>query len=256
MARPKNSRITLRILQQKAKEKYERALKLRPGETKEEWTDRTNLSRVRYEAEFKDLGVRIKNYSRPFKLSVVQLENKKLTSKKKYEDSKRILFHIHKKPFKFFQNSLIILSWAELKYGIERNDLLMLMYLYAEERPMVKEEILYKMQLFYNKNPLFVLNRFVDKGFLNQHVKINIPSIRHGLVDGETDLYKLSRSAVGIVSGLHKCMIGLAPLNKFKVLRKEYKHIDNVFDAIKTEIIDYKSGKLTPETFTNINEKE
>jgi hypothetical protein len=96
----------------------------------------------------------------------------------------------------------------------------------------------------------------VDKGYLNQHIKVNIPSIRHGLVDGETDLYKLSRSAVAMVSSLHNSMIGLASLDKFKGLRKEYKHIDNVFDAIKTEIIDYKSGELTPETFTNINEKE
>ena len=120
----RNSSNTLRILQVKAKEKYERALKVRNGETIEQWEKRTANSRMRYEKEFKELGVRIKKAKRVFKLTVNKAQASQKRAKVKYDNEKRINYLISKREYKFFQNSMIILSWAEMKYNISKEDFL------------------------------------------------------------------------------------------------------------------------------------
>lgn len=69
----------------------------------------------------------------------------------------------------------------------------------------------------------------------------------------DTNLYVLSSKIAEIIRYLHGAMVGTRSLNSFKGLRKDHSHIDDMFDKIKNEIIEYKTGEIMKES---INERK
>lgn len=248
---PRNSKATLIKLQEKAKEKYQEKLKVKEGETIEQWEKRTSNARMRYEEEFRKLEVRIASSSKKYKLSINRTVYNNRKSKLRWDRMNRVLYTISRREFKFFQNSMIILSWAEEKYGISRDKFLCFMYLYAEERPMTKEEIIYKLTLFRQKSCKKMFRSFVDDGYLKV-VKHRTEQV--GSVD--TNLYALTHKVAEIIRYVHGAMVGTKSLNSFKGLRRNNPHVDEMFDKIKQEILEYRTGEIMQERLTDIKIEE
>lgn len=227
---------------------YEKKLRVRKNETPEEWEKRTKLYRFRHEDELKKLKVQIKDQKVKATLSVRKKDPKRIEYFDKYESKYRIVIDVKKKPLYFFQNSMIILNFAELKYGIPKTDLLVLMNLYSQERPFTQEELEYKIHLFTNSKRRFHL--YCRKGYLKRFIKKDFPG-----GPKKTDLFTVHVSISKLIDRLYLMMIGEIDLKEFEYLKKKYPYIKDGFEILKQEIITMKSKFDNSEYIRTIEEE-
>lgn len=214
--------------------KYERVLRIRKNESIEQWEERTKRHRYRCEEELKKLKAQVYDQNVKVMISTRKKEINKKANDRVYENKYRIILEVRKRPIVFFQNSMLILNFAELKYGIPKMDLLFLMNLYSEERGFTEEELKYKIHLLTNSTKRFGI--YIQKGYFKQFIKKDFPG---GVKT--TDVYTLHVGITNLIDKLYLMMIGELSLNEFSYLRKKYPHIDNEFDILKQDIINMKT---------------
>lgn len=227
---------------------YEKNIKVRKNETPEKWSERTKLYRFRHEDELKKLEVQIQDQQIKAKLrnrvKVQYIRDYVSEYDKKY----RIALDIKKKPIVFFQNSMILLNFAELKYGIPKMDLLVLMNLYSQERGFTQEELEYKIYLFTNSKKRFHV--YCRKGYLRPFIKKDFPG-----GPKKTDLFTIHVSVSRLLDRLYLMMIGEIDLKEFEYLKKKHPHIKEGFEIVKQEIINMKTRFDNSEYIKTIEEE-
>ena len=164
------------------------SLKIRPGETKEQWDKRT-IKKRRYGLNSKENKIKIAS-------------NGKLYFHKRFKKQERmraltISVRIFERPFDFMKAYPVIMRWANAKYGVVQNDFELGYYFY-EGTPFTKLE--FESVCTMLGSVRFVFSRFVKKGYIQ-----NITIVTSKGVEKPTEYYQLTmrfHQAIGKIYGM------------------------------------------------------
>ena len=138
--------------------RHQEFLKIREGETQSEWEKRTKSRRFRSEQDFAN------NLSH--KKKIIVNKKRKKTDYAEYR-KKYYRFYISEKIGSFLKHYAVVMAWAEIKYGIPKEDLEIGFMFYNETKPFTKEQFTNRTLLLkFNSSSIF--NRFFKNKYLNK----------------------------------------------------------------------------------------
>lgn len=238
--KPKKKRGNGSITSKKGLSKYqlrtqEEFLKVRPGETKEQWLFRTRFRRIRSEEE---LALTFEGRK--------QLE--KIALQKSRSQKKRIQLRVQAKDFNFLKYYIFIINWAVIKYNIPQSDLELGLHLYDNEH-FTKDEFMNKCLLFHNTSAN-IFNRFKKEGYIYETKS----TMGDGTEKKPTNLYKLTTRFVNILTAIYKRVAYQAHYNFLPAENKPASpELNKMIMEMAMENLDIMNGKKEPDLFLNHN---
>lgn len=190
------------------------SLKIRPGETKEQWDKRT-IKKRRYGLNYKDNQIKVAS-------------NGKLYLNKRFKKHERmkalsIWIRIYERPFDFMKAYPVIMRWANAKYGVAQNDFELGYYFY-EGTPFTKLE--FESVCTMLGSVRFVFSRFVKKGYIQ-----NITIVTSKGVEKQTEYYQLSTSFNRAIKQIYGMITKTAKVNF-----NEKGYVEKMSDLLRMEI--------------------
>lgn len=164
----------------------EEFMKVREGETREQWVMRTRFRRIRTEEE-----IALTNAGRK------RLEKKDL--RRKNSKKKKVLqLKTLNKDFDFLKYYVFIINWAVAKFNISQLDLEIGFHFY-ENVHFTKDQFLNKCKLCVKANDN-TFKRFIDNGYMYE----NQTSIEDGINKRKTGLFRLTGRFVGVLTAVYE----------------------------------------------------
>jgi hypothetical protein len=208
----------------------EEFMKVRLGETREQWLIRTRYRRIRTEEE----------------LSLTKAGKRKvdkLTLERQDPKNKRIQLWVLNKDFNFLKYYVFIINWAVIKFDITQRDLEIGFHFY-ENIHFTHEEFTNKTRLFLKPTAGDLFFKFKKKGYL-----ISNKSTVNSEVRRETGLYKLSPAFINILTKVYE---KIAYAESFDFKPTLYKTIPTELEAVIIQMAqenqDIVLGKKEPDT--------
>jgi len=202
-------------------------LKVRPGESQEEWEKRTAKKRVYKTAD----GMTIK-VAHNGKLAV----SKRRAKGKSKELIMQIRVRFHERPYDYLKMYAFVLRWANVRFGILKDDL-EIGYYFFEGTPFTKQEF----ELICNQlgSVRGVFPRFLKKRYL-----ANISIMTQEGVMKNTEYYQLSTKFNNVLRNIYDLLSKVNPVTttdnqNYKKVNPELKA---TIDRMNDEIIETLSG--------------
>lgn len=210
-------------------------MKLRDGETQEQWDKRTKRRRVLRDDEISKLSP----------TNTLQLARKKKYKRSVEERNKYIRVLAHERDFSFLKYYSIISRYYSIKYGIRKDDLEVAFYFY-ENTPFTKDRFnnICVMTTGFNTARF---NRFLKNKYIREIIKTQ------KFVDGnkqvKTGLYLLENGLVIKLTEIYKVLAGFKELllNKQQSVSMPIE-IKDILMEMNAEIMDIQSGRKKTES--------
>lgn len=216
-------------------ESMEEFLKIREGETFEQWNKRTSPKRIH--------GVNKNNNLKIAKLGKVVIDRERLTGMAK-EKQVRIRHKFIERPYDFLENYAFIMRWASIRYGISKDDIEIAFFFYGKGMFTKDEFTRVCVQLGTVKG---VWARFVSKPYITSAVLVTKDNVVK-----EMEYYQLtaefSRLLLAVYGGLSKVnkltlTIRSSAQYKRNVVHKE---LNDFLEQLNREVDETIKGELTP----------
>lgn len=210
-------------------------LKVRAGETKEQYADRTNKKKIKVYGRTKN------NIIKSCKNGVLVID--KLPCKNKDKELKlRISVKYNERPFDFLKMYSFVLRWANVKYNVLKDDFELGYYFY-EGRPFTKDE--FEAVCFCLGAVRGVFSRFLNKGYIT-----NISIITIDGVVKKTEFYQLSGSFNSLLKKIYSLISKTSPVyngHNWKCAAKVNEELKLIIDGMNDEINEILSGEKSNE---------
>lgn len=190
------------------------SLKVREGETKEQWEKRTYKKRL-YGNATKDNKIKI-------------AQNGKLYLHKRFKKHERmkalaISIRVIERPYDFMKMYALIMRWANVKYGVLQNDFEIGYYFY-EGTPFTKQEFESVCTLLGSVR--FVFSRFIKKGYIQNVVILT----SHG-IERKTEYYQLTMKFTGAIKTIYGLITKTTTVNM-----SNRGYVEKMSDSLRAEI--------------------
>lgn len=214
-------------------------LKVRKGESQEDWEKRTKKKRVHRSSEKK------------FPIKVAQ-NGRLVISKRAAKNSNKlmqlkILVRFHERPFDFLKMYAFVMRWASVRFGIVKDDIELGYYFY-EGTPFTKEEFEHYCAMLGAVRGLF--SRFVKKGYLsNISITTDAGKIK------ETEYYQLSMAFNNVLSRVYDLISKTNPVNTKEnwTVKKVNPDLRLEIEKMNDEIYEILSGAKKQEKIKTEN---
>jgi len=216
-------------------ESMEEFLKIREGETFEQWNKRTSEKRLH--------GVNKKNNLSIAKNGKVVVDRERLTGMAK-EKQVRIRHKFIERPYDFLENYAFIMRWASIRYNISKDDIEIAFFFYGKGMFTRDEFTRVCVQLGTVRG---VWARFVSKPYITPAVLVTKDNVVK-----EMEYYQLtaefSRLLLAVYGGLSKVnkltlTIRSSAQYKRNVVHKE---LNDFLEQLNREVDETIKGELTP----------
>jgi hypothetical protein len=247
------------------KVKEDEFLKVRPGETIEEWQKRTEKVRVLTEKEHDRLCFKYKTKRDRCENTVVctfpDYKEKKIQKEYSENQLKHILKSKHRKglvlyrdkrdPFFHFKYYFLITKWAEIRYGVRKADLDFLMHLYCLDRPFRKREIDEKTFIISGAS----FNIYMKKGYIYR-MKYSQVSNNY-LKRGYSPYYNLTHPCKKMMNAIIALMLG--DVEKITIRRlkgtdtSKVREVRDFYYDLRREVKEMEQGLIPTDRFYPID---
>jgi hypothetical protein len=209
----------------------EQFMKVRPGETKEQWLFRTRFRRVRSEDE-----VALTQNGRK------RIEKMELTRNRQFK--KRVQFRIAEKNFNFLKYYVFIINWASIKFDIPQTDLEIGFHFY-ENIHFTKSEFANKSLLIGNTTTA-AFNRFKKEGYLEEHFS----TMGIGTDKKSTGYYRLTSRFIKVLTKIYDKIAYQSHFDfRPTIERKIPPEVEAMIMEMSAENQDIISGQREPDSF-------
>ncbi len=218
-------------LSERQKKTMNEFMKVREGETIEEWKKRTSHRRVKELDEIKELSI-----NHPLRLHVRSRERHAIETKNKYKTIQTV-----EREFDFMRYYGIVINYYSIKYGIRVEDLQLGFYFYSNI-PFSKDRFDNAAVLHLGTNRS-KLKYFIENGYVEElfHTKkrFNLSDVQERMY-----LYQLTKKFVHKLTLIYRT---LAKMNAIKMDQPILSHLSSGVKQILTdmqdEVMDIHTGR-------------
>lgn len=216
-------------------ESMEEFMKIRPGETFEQWEKRTSKKRIH--------GVTKSNNLSIAKNGKVVIDRERLKGMAK-EKQVRIRHKFIERPYDFLENYAFIMRWASIRYGILKDDIEIAFFFYGKGMFTKEEFTRVCVQLGTVKG---VWSRFVNKPYITPAILVTKDNVVK-----EMEYYQLttefSRLLLAVYDGLSKVnKLTLTPRTSANYKRNVvHKELNDFLEQLNREVDQTIKGELVP----------
>lgn len=219
--------------------KREEFLKVREGETHEQYVIRTKNYRV---LTPEDQAIIDNSFSG--KLRKKKEEARKL--KLRHYFSSQELSQVNQREFYELKYLQIVLRYCGIKFGMTSRDLKLALFFY-DNRPFTREEFNYIASLQLEKQ-VAIFKHFLDKGYIRKVIK-TIVGKKGGETVKDTGKYMLSNQMVARITKFYKTFNEIQKLDKNEITEDlMIAEIQTIINTIEREAKQIKSGKKNADT--------
>lgn len=207
---------------------HEEFMRVRPGETPEQWERRIRLRVIRMAEESEN--------SKVIQDKRAKLRKKAVRVYKKFERNNVIIAHADRiNDFLYLYG--LMSTWASLKYELDKRDIEVFLYFYKLNRPFERPEFELIVKTIKGKN--FKFHYFLKKGYINK-IEVNAG----GKKQVTSGLYNLSIQVTSRIDYFYKKY--LSPPKVENIEEREESYIQAMkIKEILADIKDLKEGKGT-----------
>lgn len=199
-------------------------LRVRKGETHEEWLKRTAKYRI---PTVEDI-TRTKKGTKIYKVYSSTMKKENVKKQKEVFDER-----FNERPKLFTQYLWALFGYFEVKYGLERNHFQFILYLDSLERPFSKEE-------FFAKSMAFGIKYGSFKAWMENHIIVDI-----GHKDGqktETGMYRLYHDISHICYLFYNYVSGDKMPPQLKIDHEKKTSVNTMLLELQQEMVPYMEG--------------
>lgn len=206
-------------------------MKVREGETIEQWRKRTARRRVKDEDEIKEMALmsKVRVYAR-------KNEKKAIESKNRF-----VKVEPHIKDFDFLRYFGIVINFYSIKYGIQVDDLLIGFYFYSNI-PFTKDRFDNAAVLHYGRSDK-KLFQMMKKGYVEEII-LTKKRYKSTDIEEKTYLYKLTKVFVDRLTYIYRTM---AKMNGIRipqpVLTPLPPEVKKIIMDMNDEVLDIQTGR-------------
>jgi hypothetical protein len=229
------------------KDDYEDFMKVKEGETHDQWIERTKFKRV---APIRKLQSRKSRYKTVYS----NVRQKKRSAYQKMLDE-MIKIHITKRDYGFMRNLVNVLYWASAKYDVENHFLQIGLLFYNDAYPVTKDQFKQRLCMMTG-NTDKAFHQFKIRGYLKEIMDKKLYFEKE--VTKKTGLFMLSDKLNGIMREIYEKMVLLGAFENFgKPLILNSKVLDSpeekaIFEELKkmhSEYMEILQGQKEHEGF-------
>lgn len=204
-------------------------MKVREGETQEQWLKRTDRRRIKTNAERLEL-----TDTHPLKLAVKKSE-RRLKEKKERE----IYYRLRERDFDFMKYYGIVITYFSFKYSIRVEDYSVGFYFYSNI-PFTRNRFENALKLISGGHT-GKLKRFIDDGLVEEIINSKNPKKEH------TNLYRLTNVFVRKLCQVYDVLGQMNTIQlKQPILADMHPELKQMIQDMNDFIMDVKSGKQQP----------
>lgn len=222
-------------------ESMEEFLKIKPGETFEQWEKRTSKKRIH--------GVTKSNNLSIAKNGKVVIDRERLTGMAK-EKQIRIRHKFIERPYDFLENYAFIMRWASIRYGISKDDIEIAFFFYGKGMFTKEEFTRVCVQLGTVKG---VWTRFVNKPYITAAVLVTKDDVVKEMeyYQFTAEFSRLLLAVYGGLSKVNKLTLTIRSSAQYK-RNVVHKELNDFLEQLNREVDQTIKGELTPYLKTEI----
>ena len=216
-------------------ESMEEFLKIRPGETFEQWEKRTSKKRIH--------GVTKNNNLSIAKNGKVVIDRERLTGMAK-ENQVRIRHKFIERPYDFLENYAFIMRWASIRYGISKDDIEIAFFFYGKGMFTKEEFTRVCVQLGTVKG---VWTRFINKPYITAAVLVTKDDVVKEMeyYQFTAEFSRLLLAVYGGLSKVNKLTLTIRSSAQYK-RNVVHKELNDFLEQLNREVDQTIKGEVTP----------